>query len=60
MEKLLKLLEEVITEAETVWRVKVVAVCTDASGESRKARKLLKAKFPRLVTPDCYAHQVDS
>jgi hypothetical protein len=58
-EKLLALLESVIVEAETTWGVKVVAVCTDASGESRKARKLLKAKFPHLVTPDCYAHQVD-
>lgn len=33
-EKLLSLLESVIQEAETEWRVRVVAVCTDASGES--------------------------
>ena len=59
-EKLLTLLELVIAEAEADWGVKVVAVCTDASGESRKARRLLKAKFPHLVTPDCYAHQVSS
>ena len=46
-------------EAEVEWGVKIVAVCTDASGESRKARKLLKAKLPHLVTPDCYVHQVN-
>lgn len=57
-DKLLALLESVIKEAETDWGVRVVAVCTDASGESRKARRLLKVKFPHLVTPDCYAHQV--
>ena len=57
-EKLLSLLESVIQNAEAEWQVRVVAVCTDASGESRKARKLLRKKFPHLVTPDCYAHQV--
>lgn len=57
-DKLLALLESVIGEAEKDWGVRVVAVCTDASGESRKARKLLKIKLPHLVTPDCYAHQV--
>lgn len=56
-DKLLILLESVIREAEKDWGVRVVAVCTDASGESRKARRLLKVKFPHLVTPDCYAHQ---
>ena len=58
-DKLLALLELVIIEAEKDWGVKVVAMCTDASGESRRARKLLKAKFPSPVTPDCYAHQVN-
>ena len=57
-EKLFALLELVIVEAEVDWGVKVVAVCTDASGESRKARRLLKEKYLHLVTPDCYAHQV--
>lgn len=58
-ENLLSLLESVIEEAEKDWGVKVVAVCTDASGESCKARRLLRVKYPHLVTPDCYAHQVD-
>ena len=59
-EKLFALLELVIEEAENDWGVNIAAVCTDASGESRKARRLLKEKFPYLVTPDCYAHQVCS
>jgi hypothetical protein len=57
VEKLFMLLESVIQEAEIDWGVKIVAVCTDTSGESQKAWRLLKAKFLHLVTPDCYAHQ---
>lgn len=30
----------------------------DASGESRKARKMLLARFPYFVCPDCFANQV--
>ncbi|KAH9046941.1 hypothetical protein EDB84DRAFT_1557976 [Lactarius hengduanensis] len=41
------------------WKVTVVAFTMDASGESRKARKLLLARFPHLVCPDCFAHQVN-
>jgi len=57
-ENLLEHLLSVITEVETDWGCHVVAVCSDASGESRKAQRLLREKFPHLVTPDCYAHQV--
>ena len=57
-ENFLDLLLSVIEEVQTDWGSKVVAVCSDASGESRKARRLLREKFPHLVTLDCYAHQV--
>ena len=36
----------------------VVAVVTDASGECRKARKILALKYPDVIFLDCYAHQV--
>jgi hypothetical protein len=51
---------EVITELEEKWGVTVVAFTSDASGESLKARKMVRAKFPHIVTPDCYAHQVST
>ncbi|OCH84209.1 hypothetical protein OBBRIDRAFT_741963 [Obba rivulosa] len=38
----------------------VVAWCTDASGESRKMRRLLREKIPWIVTLDCWAHQVSA
>ena len=57
-ENLLDLLLSVIDEVQTDWGCVVVAVCSDASGESQKARRLLRDKHPRLVTLDCYAHQV--
>lgn len=50
----------VIGILESEWKVKVVAFTTDASGESRKARKMLLGRFPHLVCPDCFAHQVQS
>ncbi len=51
---------EVIRILEHDWKVKVIAFTTDASGEARKARRLLRKKMPRLVTPDCWAHQVSN
>jgi hypothetical protein len=49
---------EVIEHLQSEWKVTVVAFRTDASGESRKARKMLLACFPHLICPDCFAHQV--
>ena len=49
---------EVMKDLKNRWGVKVVAITTDASGESRKARKMLNTDLPDLATPDCYAHQV--
>lgn len=40
------------------WKVEVVGMCSDAAGESKKARRLLLEKFPALIGPDCWAHQV--
>lgn len=57
-DNLFKLMVEVIEELRSEWNVNVVAFTTDASGESRKARKMLLARFPYFVCPDCFAHQV--
>ena len=57
-DNLFKLMVEVIEHLQSEWKVTVVAFMTDASGESRKARKMLLARFPHLVCPDCFAHQV--
>ncbi|EIW83473.1 hypothetical protein CONPUDRAFT_53313 [Coniophora puteana RWD-64-598 SS2] len=52
------LIIDVIGKVKAEWQATVVAVTSDASGESRAARKQLLEQFPSLVTPDCYAHQV--
>lgn len=58
-ENLLKLMLEVIETLKKEWGVELIAFTTDASGESRKARCLLRELMPHLITPDCYAHQVN-
>ncbi len=55
---LLALLEKQVAMLEKEWKCSVIAIVTDASGESRKARKLFKAKYPHVIVLDCYAHQV--
>lgn len=57
-EKLVALVMYVFGILSTVWGVTYVALTTDASGESKKARRLIRECFLWLVTPDCYAHQV--
>jgi hypothetical protein len=47
-------------DVEGNWKATVVAITSDASGESRAARKRLVDEFPWLVAPDCFAHQVIS
>jgi hypothetical protein len=54
----LEQIEEVIKMLEVDWEVKVIAFTSDASGEARKARSLLRAKRPEIITLDCYCHQV--
>lgn len=58
-ENLLTLMIDVIEKLKIDWNVTVIAFTTDASGESRKARRLLAEKFPQIVVPDCYAHQIN-
>jgi hypothetical protein len=57
-ENLFALLEDVLKNVQEEWGVIAVAVVTDASGESRKARRMLGKKYPSLVVIDCYSHQV--
>ena len=57
-EQLMVLLEEVIMTVQDEWGAIVVAIVTDASGECRKARRLLGCKYPHIVVLDCYGHQV--
>lgn len=52
------LMISVIEEVQLGWKVNIVAVTSDASGESRAAWKRLVEEFPSLVSADCYAHQV--
>lgn len=54
----LSLLERVYHNVEKEWNVVISAVVTDASGETRKARREFVAKYPSVVVLDCYAHQV--
>ncbi|KAI0073388.1 hypothetical protein K474DRAFT_1603428, partial [Panus rudis PR-1116 ss-1] len=56
-----KLLEHMLQALETMERdhkVTVIGFTTDSSGESLKARKLLKQLRPDLIVLPCYAHQV--
>ncbi|KIK73899.1 hypothetical protein PAXRUDRAFT_109554, partial [Paxillus rubicundulus Ve08.2h10] len=52
-EELLKQMLLAINIIETEWGSTVIACTTDASGESQKARRLLRETFPYLVVPDC-------
>ncbi|EIW81490.1 hypothetical protein CONPUDRAFT_21500, partial [Coniophora puteana RWD-64-598 SS2] len=56
-DNLLDRLQAVIDKVNTEWKAPIIAVVTDASGESRKARRLLGERHPELMVLDCYAHQ---
>ena len=51
-------LEKAIDTVRVDYSAYVVGVVTDASGECRKARRLLALEHPDIVFLDCYAHQV--
>ena len=51
-------LEGAIRTVREEYSAFLVAVVTDASGECRKARRILSLKYPEIVFLDCYAHQV--
>lgn len=57
-EALLKELEDVLATLQNDWGAIVVGLVTDASGESRKARRLFGAKYSHIIVLDCYSHQV--
>jgi hypothetical protein len=57
--ELLKKILEVKEHVETVWKIILVAVTSDASGESSQARRDLVKAFPSLLGPDCYTHQIN-
>lgn len=59
-EALLKELEAVLATLQNDWGAIIVGLVTDASGESRKARRLFGAKYPQIIVLDCYSHQVIS
>jgi len=52
------LILEVIKEVEAKWKATIVAITSDASGESRAHQKRLVDEFPCLVAPDVLPHQV--
>ena len=54
LDQILKVKEMLVNE----WGVTVVALTSDAAGESSKARRLAVTRFQELVVPDCYGHQV--
>ncbi|EJD36610.1 hypothetical protein AURDEDRAFT_21737, partial [Auricularia subglabra TFB-10046 SS5] len=58
-ENLFKLVLDEIKYATEVLKLTVVGWCTDASGESRKMRRLLVAKFKWMIVADCWAHQIN-
>ncbi|KAF8478229.1 ribonuclease H-like domain-containing protein [Russula emetica] len=56
-ENLLALVRDVKAMVEKDWKVKVIALTTDCSGESKKTRRVAVEQDPTLVGPDCYGHQ---
>lgn len=43
---------------EKEYRLQIIGLCTDASGESQAARLHILAEMPWLLVADCWAHQV--
>ncbi|KAF8982259.1 hypothetical protein BDQ17DRAFT_1437966 [Cyathus striatus] len=57
-ENLKKLIYYVKNIIENKWGLTVIALTSDGSGESSKARKDVVREYPELIGPDCYAHQI--
>ena len=53
------MIREVLKVVEDKWQAIPIAVTSDCGGESLAARIRIVAERPKLVGPDCYAHQVD-
>ncbi|KIK96853.1 hypothetical protein PAXRUDRAFT_10540 [Paxillus rubicundulus Ve08.2h10] len=54
-----RIILEVKDSLEKDWKVTVIVITSDASGESCAARKQILVDFPWLIVPDCYAHQIN-
>ena len=52
-------LENAISTVRTEYFAFPIAVVTDASGECRKARRILGLKYSDIMFLDCYAHQIN-
>lgn len=59
-ETLLEYILKEITYISDELRVVLIAWCTDASGESKKMRRLLRERLGWIITVDCWSHQVSS
>lgn len=51
-------IKEEIQIVEKELETAVKAIITDAASDCRKARRLVVADCPRIVSLDCFAHQV--
>jgi len=58
VENLLVLVRDVKATVEKEWNVKVIALTTDCSVESKMMRRVAVIEDPTLVGPDCFGHQV--
>ncbi|KAF8989341.1 hypothetical protein BDQ17DRAFT_1334130 [Cyathus striatus] len=56
-ENLKKLIYYVKNIIENEWGLTVIALTSNGSGESSKARKDVVKEYPELIGPDCYAYQ---
>jgi len=59
-EEFLKLIKKALNKVTQDWGAIAIAFVSDASGESRKARRLLAKQHPEMAVLDCYAHQVST
>ncbi|EPQ49944.1 hypothetical protein GLOTRDRAFT_23281, partial [Gloeophyllum trabeum ATCC 11539] len=58
-ENLLGIVVTEIAYCSEVLGVDIVAWCTDCGGEALKMRRLLRERFPWIVTVECWAHQIN-
>ena len=56
-ETVLAHINEEIHLIEEQWGTPVIAVVSDAAGECRKARRLIREARPDIITLDCFSHQ---
>lgn len=56
---LLKIVTDDIKWSEEKYGLKVIAVCSDDGGDSRKMRRLIASSMPWLIIVLCWAHQIN-